>query len=156
VAYLTKGQPLIFGLATDDSHNYHEFGAAYSNAGRGWVMVHADALTPESLITALEAGDFYSSTGVILKDINVENNVLHLSIQAEDNVKYSIEFIGLEKGGNTTSVLKSVEGITGDFELSDKISFVRARITSNKVKVNPFQEGEFEQAWTQPVSYLTK
>lgn len=56
IAYLQKNQPLLFGLATDDSHNYHQYGSAYSNAGRGWVMVHADSLTPKSLINAMEAG----------------------------------------------------------------------------------------------------
>jgi hypothetical protein len=31
--------------------------------------------------------------------------------------------------------------------------FIRAKITSSKVKTNPFQEGEFEAAWIQPVVY---
>ncbi|NJM26745.1 MAG: histidinol-phosphatase [Bacteroidia bacterium] len=44
VAYAKRGQSLLYGLATDDSHSYHEFGAAFSNAGRGWIMVHATRL----------------------------------------------------------------------------------------------------------------
>ena len=33
--------PLLFGLATDDSHNYHQLAIGKSNTGRGWVMVKA-------------------------------------------------------------------------------------------------------------------
>lgn len=152
-AYLKKNQPLLLGLATDDSHNYHQYGAAYSNAGRGWVMVHAKDLTAESLILAMEAGAFYSSTGVTLKEINVEHNVLHLDIRTEEKVKYAIEFVGIKNGGATATVLKRVEGNEADFELTEDILFARARIISDKLKTNPFQEGEFEEAWTQPVTF---
>ena len=44
IAYVNRNQPLMYGLATDDSHNYHEFGKAFSNAGRGWVMVESETL----------------------------------------------------------------------------------------------------------------
>lgn len=152
-AYLKKNQPLLLGLATDDSHNYHQFGGAYSNAGRGWVMVHAQELTASSLISALESGEFYSSTGVTLKEVNVQNNQLHVSILMEDKVKYSIEFVGLRKGEDMAVVLKKVDGAGGEFELTDDILFVRARVISDKLKTNPFHEGEFEQAWTQPVTF---
>lgn len=152
-AYFKKSQPLLMGLATDDSHNYHQFGAAYSNAGRGWVMVHARDLTASSLILAMEAGDFYSSTGVTLKEIDSENNMVHLRVQAEEKVKYVIEFVGMRQSDEFASVLKRTEGIESSFDLSEDILFVRARIISDKVKTNPFQEGEFEEAWTQPVTF---
>jgi hypothetical protein len=51
IAYSKKNQPLLYGLATDDSHNYHQMGSAYSNSGRGWVMVYADSLNAASLIS---------------------------------------------------------------------------------------------------------
>ncbi|NJW55442.1 histidinol-phosphatase, partial [Salinimicrobium sp. CDJ15-91] len=35
IAYIQAGKPLLYGLATDDSHHYHKFGSRYSNAGRG-------------------------------------------------------------------------------------------------------------------------
>lgn len=52
----------VFGLATDDSHNY--FNKAASSPGRGWVMVRAAYLTPDSIIKGLELGDFYASSGI--------------------------------------------------------------------------------------------
>ncbi len=152
-AYIKKNQPLLMGLATDDSHNYHQFGAAYSNAGRGWVMVHAKELTAASLITAMEAGEFYSSTGVILKSVGFENNTLHVSIQTDEEAKYTIEFVGMKSGDDHSVVLKTMEGSDAVFELTEDILFVRARVISNKVKTNPFHEGEFEEAWTQPITF---
>ena len=72
IHYLQEGKPLLYGLATDDAHNYHAYDGEHSNPGRGWVMVRATALTPEALIEAMERGDFYASTGVTLEDCPVQ------------------------------------------------------------------------------------
>ena len=48
----------LYGLASDDAHNYHGGGA---KPGRGWIMVQADALNAEALIQAMRAGRFYAS-----------------------------------------------------------------------------------------------
>lgn len=151
LAYLKKGQPMMYGLATDDSHNYHQFGAAYSNAGRGWVMVNAQNLTPESLIDAMEVGNFYASTGVILEVLSVKKNKVSLKVKAEPGIRYTINFIGARKDSNQTEILKLVSGTEASFDLLADHLFVRVKITSSKIKVNPFKEGEFETAWTQPV-----
>ncbi len=151
IAYTARKQALMFGLATDDSHNYHEFGKAFSNAGRGWVMVRSKALTPEALIAAMEAGDFYASTGVSLEDVRFANGQLDIRIQPETGVTYTIEFIGAGKGKKKSEVLKTVAGTTATFKVTGSHQFVRARITSSKLKPNPFQEGDHEMAWTQPV-----
>lgn len=62
---LTEGRRLTM-VATDDAHfsEPDHFG--------GWVMVKAQENTPESLLAALKAGDFYSSQGPALHDIRVE------------------------------------------------------------------------------------
>lgn len=152
IAYHRKNQPLLMALATDDSHNYHTFGTAYSNAGRGWVMVHADSLTPASLIRAMEAGDFYATTGVILDDVSVSLNALNITVKEEPGVQYEIQFIGASEQDQTARVLKRVSGPRASIELLDNYIFVRAKIVSDKRKENPFQEGDYETAWTQPVA----
>ena len=151
VAYSRKNQPFLYGLATDDSHNYHLFGSQYSNAGRGWVMVLADSLNPSSLIRAMEAGDFYATTGVILEDVVVKEHSLHVKVKAEEGVNYEIQFIGATGQDEHTRILKTVSGTEGAMELHDSYVFVRAKITSDKLKENPFREKDYETAWTQPV-----
>lgn len=151
MAYYRKKQPFLYGLATDDSHNYHLFGSEYSNAGRGWVMVLADSLTPASLISAMEAGDFYATTGVILDEVKIANDALTVKVKEEAGVKYEIQFIGATAQDLTTQILKRVSGTEASIELPDSYVFVRAKIISDKVKENPFLDGDVETAWTQPV-----
>lgn len=152
VAYARRNQPLMFGLATDDSHNYHQFGEAFSNAGRGWVMVKAERLETAALIDAMEAGDFYASTGVNLKSIAFDDNELKIEVAPQEGITYKIEFIGAGENDSDSRVLKSVEGVTASFEVTSEYLFVRAKITSSKIQTNPFMEGDLERAWTQPVS----
>jgi hypothetical protein len=151
IAYVNRNQPLMFGLATDDSHSYHEFGAAFSNAGRGWVMVQSEKLDAASLISAMEAGHFYASTGVTLTQLEVDNNEISLEVTEEKDVTYTIEFIGVKKGEDKSMVIENIKGSKGTFTVTDEYLFVRARVTSSKLKPNPFQEGDVEMAWTQPV-----
>jgi len=151
IAYRKRKQPILYGLATDDSHNYHQFGKAFSNSGRGWVMVKAKALTPEALLASLEAGQFYSSTGVILENISFDNNKLEVAVKSEPGVQYTIEFVGVLQGEEKSTVLKKVTGTKAKFKVDQKYLFVRARIVSTKKKDNPYQEDDVEMAWTQPV-----
>ena len=165
---------VLYGLGTDDSHNYHDIAVGKSNSGRGWVMVRAKDLSANSLIAAMEAGDFYASSGVTLSEVQRTDNTLSLEIAAEKGVEYTIEFIGTKRGFNAKSepvraasgealrvthrysddigkVLSTVKGTKASYQLQGDEIYVRARISSTKKKVNPYREGEFEQAWTQPL-----
>jgi len=153
IAYINRIQPLMYGLATDDSHNYHQFGEAFSNAGRGWVMVQSEKLDAASLIAAMEAGNFYSSTGVELTELVVENGRIKIVVAAEKEVTYKIELIGVKKGEQESKVIETINGDVANFKVTGEYLFVRARIISNKLQPNPFQEGDFEMAWTQPVVF---
>lgn len=152
IAYLQRNQPIMYGLATDDSHHYHKFGGQFSNSGRGWIMVRAQNLSAEALIAAMELGDFYATTGVTLRELRQGDGKIELTIDAEAGVNYTTDFVGIRKGSSNTEVFQSVEGHTAFFEIADDIHFVRARITSTKAKENPFQKGDFEMAWTQPIT----
>ncbi|MCM4159867.1 histidinol-phosphatase [Antarcticibacterium flavum] len=150
IAYLNTGKPIMYGLATDDSHHYHKFGSKYSNAGRGWVMVKSDKLHPHSLMEAMESGDFYSTTGVELESVTFENNILSVKIKAEEGVTYTTEFITAHEDDSQTETVKTIEGTEAAFRLPKDHLFVRAKITSSKLKENPYKEGDVEVAWTQP------
>ena len=83
----------LFGVATDDSHEYH---GGDVSPGRGWIMVRACHLTPESLIRAMKRGDFYASSGVRLSDVtfDADSREICLVIDAEDGVTYTTQFVG--------------------------------------------------------------
>ena len=150
IAYLNTGKPIMFGLATDDSHHYHKFGQKYSNAGRGWVMVKADKLHPHSLIASMEAGDFYATTGVLLDKISFKNNRLKIRIRGEEGVNYRTQIIAAPENASDSEVLQTISGTKVDFELPEGYLFVRAKVISDKPKKNPYKEGDVEVAWVQP------
>ncbi len=88
---LTEGRRLTM-VATDDAHfsEPDHFG--------GWVMVKAQENTPESLLTALKAGDFYSSQGPALHDIRVEGD----SVIVESSAVVSVIAQGKGTGARAT------------------------------------------------------
>ena len=151
IAYLKNNKPLMYGLATDDSHHYHSKGKEWSNAGRGWVMVQTDTLSAISLIRSLESGDFYSSTGVTLKKLTNDANTISVEIEPETGVSYEISFIGCKKGQTGTEILKTVNDTLGEFKVTADLLFVRCKITSSKLQENPIENILYEMAYTQPV-----
>lgn len=151
ISYLDQGKDLLYGLATDDSHNYLEFNAQNSNPGRGWVWVKADELTPASLIGAMEKGDFYATTGVELKNIEFSRNRLRITVKPKAGENFTIQFWGARSGSKQGVLLGEVKGTKAEYSLKPGDRYVRARIISSKLQENPFQEGDLETAWTQPV-----
>lgn len=164
---------LIYGLAVDDSHNYHKWAPGQSNTGRGWVVVRAAALRPELLIPAMEAGEFYASTGVRLKEVRRDARGISIEIEAEPGVEYSTQFIGTLRGFDPTSrpgprPTNSIYAVTRTYAESigavlgvqsgPRVSYawqgdelyVRAKVTSTRLKPNAPSAGEVEVAWTQP------
>lgn len=168
--------PVVYGLATDDAHGYHEYGIGKVNPGRGWVMVKAPFLTAEAMVKGLDAGDFYASTGVVLNEITRDGNTLKLAIRTEPGVTYKTEWIATLKGTDLTDKPKTIKDkdgketpVTGDYSpdigkivastdganptytLTGKEMYVRAKVTSTKPHPNPYAKGDVEVAWTQPV-----
>ncbi len=164
----------MFGVAVDDAHHYHTQRLGKQNAGRGWVMVRAPALTPEAIVQAMEAGDFYATTGVVLSDVRREGGTLRVEVAAEPGVDYSVQFIGTRRGFDRSStplpvapgskgrphrrysrdvgmVLAEMRGPGASYTLKGDELYVRAKIISTKPKPNASTAGEFEVAWTQPL-----
>ena len=169
---------LVYGVATDDSHNYHNLGLGRSNAGRGWIMVRARHLTAESIIGAMESGDFYATSGVTLAEVHRTPTRLAVEVQPEPGVTYVTQFIGTRRGFDANSevmeppvgeksprrtlphrryskevgvVLAEVKGTKAEYTLRGDEIYVRAKIVSSKPKANGSVAGEFETAWVQPV-----
>jgi hypothetical protein len=153
IAYSKDKKPLLYGLGTDDSHHYHNIGSKWSNAGRGWIMVQADTLSPESLIGAMENGQFYASSGVTLSDVTLDDNMLNIKVQPEQGIEYEISIIGCNVGDEETQVLETIKGTSAKFDLSEKTNFVRMKVVSTKLHPNPIEDAFYEMAWTQPVVY---
>jgi len=168
-----EGEPL-YGVGVDDAHNYHEMAANRSNPGRGWVMVRATELTPAAIVAAMEAGDFYASSGVTLRRVERRPNRLSLAIDTAPGVEYVTRFYGTRRGFDAASravrgedgqplyatrvygegvgaLLAETRGASASYTLRGDELYVRAVVTSSKLKENPYAAGDFEAAWVQPV-----
>jgi hypothetical protein len=66
-------------------------------------MVRAKKLDPGSILDALDKGDFYSSTGVLINKIKFSGNTLKIEIEPQEGVDYLTEFIGTRRDFNPSS-----------------------------------------------------
>ena len=169
---LTSGGALLYGVATDDAHDYQAVAPAERNAGRGWVMVRSSTLSAGSLMEAMKRGDFYASTGVALSALRREGPRLTLSVREEPGVSYTIQFVGTRQDYDTSSVgvrdsagvavtrryssdigqvLGEAKGPAAVYVMQGDELYVRARVISSKPKANASYPGEVEMAWTQPL-----
>lgn len=131
-----SGGGLIYGIATDDSHNYLDFSPALSNPGRGWVMVRAAHLTEQAIMEALSSGNFYASTGVALPQLEVSLEEIHLEIEQDWDYVYTTTFTGQEG-----ATLAEEVGLEARYRIRGDGGYIRATVTSSNGT----------KAWVQPV-----
>lgn len=158
-ALLDKGMT-IYGVASDDSHKFAKWDEKYDNPGRGWVMVRSDELSSDAITLAMNKGEFYSSSGVILKKVIVGKNRIEVQVDEKEtsrelaskflfgrSVKKGkpgtfIEFIG--PGGEVVETISGNEATRVAIE-----DYMRCMVTHRVKK----EDGSLREyyAWTQPV-----
>lgn len=132
---LTAGRR-VHGVAVDDAHQFKKFGKEFSNPGHGWVWVRSASLSADAITRALESGDFYSSSGVKLRDIRFDSGEYAIDIDSADWEKTTTYFIGA-----TGKVLATSFDKAPRYRPTAADRYVRARIESSAGT----------KAWTQPV-----
>jgi hypothetical protein len=127
----------VYGMAVDDAHVFKQPGnPSVSGPGRAWVHVRAPRLEPRALMDALERGDFYASTGVVLEDVRATAKDVSIRVKVEGVTKHRIQFIG--RGG---AVLREATEPIATYEFTGSEGYVRAKIIDSNGRV----------AWVQPV-----
>jgi hypothetical protein len=136
-AILSSGK-VIYGIAVDDAHSFKQPGRAdVAGPGRGWVMVRAPRLDARLLLQALERGEFYASTGVVLEDVRSDAHSMTVTVRPDAWAKYRIEFVG--NGGR---ILQEVAAPAATYQIKGDEGYVRARVI----------ESNGRMAWVQPVA----
>lgn len=132
----------VYAAGADDSHNFREeFTRERANPGRAWVVVRAPSLTRDAIVDALGRGDFYASTGVVLKDVRSTSSSVEVEIETTGPptttlARFRVVFIG--KDGRILNV--SYEN-PARYTFAGDEGYVRARI----------EDSNGLRAWTQPV-----
>jgi hypothetical protein len=170
------GLPPFFAVATDDAHDYREYGDTISRPGRGWVMVRAPNLTRNDVAEALRAGDFYASTGVTIRSEQHDARRMRIEIDPDPGASYRTQFIGtristplsgrpvMDAAGDTVrttrvydagvgAVLAEVEGTTAEYVFRGDERYVRAKVVSSLPHLDPTTGRTIGRAaaWLQPV-----
>jgi hypothetical protein len=135
-AILSSGM-LVYGIAVDDAHTFKQPGnPAVAGPGRGWVVVRTNRLDGRAIVSALENGDFYASTGVTLDDYVVTAKSMTVTVRKDAWAKYRVQFIG--HGGR---VLHEALDSPAEYVFKGGERYVRARVLESNGRV----------AWCQPV-----
>jgi hypothetical protein len=126
----------IFGVATDDSHHFRDFSHDRTNPGRGWVVVRATELSSDAIVDGLATGDFYSSTGVTLADLELSQDSISLKIEQDRQYAYTTTFTGRDG-----VALAREAGPEAIYRVRGDEGYVRATVRSSSGA----------KVWTQPV-----
>ena len=128
---LTKGAHL-WGVASDDAHDYQERGGGKYPAGGGWIEVKARR-DPHAILAAIAAGHFYASTGVTLARAEVDGDELVVEVASSERGTFTIELIenGKSVDRQTTRTVRRPLPATG---------YLRAVVT----------RADGAKAWVQP------
>jgi len=119
----------VFGIATDDMHN-----PIAGQINGGWVMIRLDSFNLSAIYTALEQGDFYSSTGVEINTLEFSDNTLHVSCSNCDTIVFY---------GENHTILKKVAADSASYTMQDEM-YVRAFMYNDTISGT-----EYIRAWTQ-------
>lgn len=135
-AILSNGV-VLYGIAVDDAHYFKQpWNRELSLPGRAWIVVRAMRLEAGSILDAMERGDFYASTGVVLDDVQVTKTSLTVVVRPSKFAKYRIQFIGRHG-----ALLHEALDTSASYTFKGSEGYVRAKVLESNGQV----------AWIQPV-----
>ena len=121
---LRKGER-VYPLAADDTHSP-------SDCFGGFVMVKAENLQYSTVMTALEKGDFYASTGAKIEEISIENGLLKIVCPNAASV-----FINTDCRTTKRKVAEKGESFDeAEFDLNDYLEL--AKKAAARIGTKPF------------------
>jgi len=174
---IEDGHPALYAVGADGASRYMS-----GYAGQRWVRVRSRELTADAIVAAMGRGDFYTSCGVVLRDVNFNaaKGELSIAVEPKKGETYDISFVVTRAGfdrkatrfndpakdgkparnGNKYSdsigvVAHKVSGTTASYTLRPDDLYVRAVVTSsNKKRTLPSALlPDFDTAHTQPVGW---
>ena len=126
----------IYGIAVDDAHYFtRPWDPLAPKPGKGWVVVHAPRLEAAALMTSLENGDFYASTGVELAAYTASVSAIEVRVREANSARYRIQLV------SAGVVVETVPGPVARFALAGRHGYARVVV----------RESNGASAWTQPV-----
>jgi len=118
----------LWGFASDDTHAKRDLFGSF-------LMVKAESLTEGHIMASLRQGCFYSSTGVLIEDLEVGDKNIHVRFSAASTA----DFIGnRNKGARVSGEGREIK--EADYSIKGNEQFLRIEVTDKKNRkawVNP-------------------
>ena len=102
-----RGLPLLYGLGTDDTHVYRgEPHDGMLMPGNAWTLVRSASLDADSLVAAMERGDFAACEGLEPEDISfdADSGTLTVAAAAKPGAALTIRFFVSKRDFSETPV----------------------------------------------------
>ncbi len=123
--YLLTQEHRALGFASDDSH-------LESDIGMASIVVRTPERTPGAILRAIQSGNFYCSSGVTIRDIRREGDIIRVEAEGAEQIEVR------SHGGRR---IESIQGDSMSYDLS-QCGYTYARFTL-------YGHGS-TMAWTQP------
>lgn len=90
-----RGQPLLYGIGTDDTHYYDGGRHPQLIPGNAWCQVRADSPRAEDVLPAMQRGDFLACEGLEAEDVSFDRSsgTLRVSVAGAPAMTRRITFI---------------------------------------------------------------
>jgi len=126
---LSQGK-LVWGFGNDDFHRWHDI-------ARSWNMIYAKR-SKDSVLRSLSNGNFYVSTGLVLKEFSFNDETIKVSAVSYNGFVTENKYIFIGKDGK---ILKEQTGEYAEYKMDGSEIYVRVQVVS--------EHGAM--LWTQPV-----
>jgi hypothetical protein len=147
---LSRGR-LNYGVACDDSH-YHQPGKHHKKAslpGGGYIYSAVEKITLGNILKSIKTGNFYGSTGIKIRKLQYENNVLSIE-HIPMHEKITTQLIG--KFGK---ILLSTQNNPATFKLA--AAKVVSKIRKNSYfRIRLISKSHQYRGWLQPFKLKKK
>ncbi len=130
---LIRNGSKLFAVATDDNHNgnYQEI-----DSFRGWIEVGAQSNSVEDIVSAIEEGNFYASTGPKILDVRHDAKRIIIDFEQANRV-----YLRDQARNNQVSRLDRDLNGSVEFELCGNEQYIRLEVVDSHGRT----------AWTNPI-----
>jgi len=115
-------------IASDDNHDKNPIGHPQNDSFGGFIMVKAESLDYDTIMKAIQKGEFYASAGPAIEELYVEDNIA--KIKCSPAVRITVNTAGRRAG-----VVNAPEGETitaAEFNIDPRDRYIRFEVMDER------------------------
>lgn len=118
----------VWGFAVDDCHMNEK----YPNADKGWIMVRSKNLSRDEILNAIRNGNFYSSSGPQIYNINIIDNIVKVEASLEVDI---IRFVGSAWRGCSVKPVKKAKFSYAEYKIVGDEKYIRVECIDDNGRI---------------------